>query len=209
MKWSRKLLPNKVNEKQITKIHFLLKTKLNADYLNYGNKGHFVLYDIKKDDKVLPAVTYFKGNSYKSVGYYFTGSKKRKDWINNKVLSIDSTESYKEKRKEIKKKNELENVQKYKPGSLIYTSGGYEQTNVSFYQIIKTKGKKSVIVKPIYSQIVRNDTSMSGYVTPVKDFFINEQEFSCRITQYGVSIDKYETATLTEEGKEHFYSSWY
>jgi len=39
------------------------------------------------------------------------------------------------------------------PGTIFYSSWGYEQTNVSFYQVVKLSGKASVIIREIWVKL--------------------------------------------------------
>ena len=48
-----------------------------------------------------------------------------------------------------------------KVGDLFYTSWGYEQTNVNFFQVIGLKGEASVIVREVYPEMVSED-AVSG-----------------------------------------------
>ena len=58
-------------------------------------------------------------------------------------------------------------------GDILYTSWGYEQTNVEFYQVTKMIGKKMVEVREIAKKYVENET-MSGTSTPIRDKFIGK-----------------------------------
>ena len=61
-------------------------------------------------------------------------------------------------------------------GDIFYTSWGYEQTNIDFYQVISASGK-SVKVRRIEGKIT-DYKDMSGHTTPAKDCFRgNEQTF--------------------------------
>lgn len=62
------------------------------------------------------------------------------------------------------------NPHQYLIGDILYTSWGYEQTNVTFWQIIKTTDK-SVWLRPIAKKTVEVQTSMSGTVEPVPNKF--------------------------------------
>ena len=60
----------------------------------------------------------------------------------------------------------------YKVGDIFYSSWGYEQTNVTFWQIIKLT-KKTAWFRPIKKQTVKNYTSMSGETMPIPNEFID------------------------------------
>ncbi|EJC3740827.1 MULTISPECIES: hypothetical protein [Enterococcus] len=60
----------------------------------------------------------------------------------------------------------------YKVGDIFYSSWGYEQTNVTFWQIIKLT-EKTAWFRPIKKQTVKNYTSMSGETMPIPNEFID------------------------------------
>ena len=94
-------------------------------------------------------------------------------------------------------------------GSVFVSSWGYEQTNVSFYRVIK-RTAKMVTLQRIGSETMTTQTAMSGTVIP--DFSRPMGEpFRVKIHTYSdrpcVAISSYETARLWD-GTEQFTSSW-
>lgn len=71
----------------------------------------------------------------------------------------------------------------YAIGDILYSSWGWEQTNVSFYQVIALKGKASLVVKEV-SATYRYTHSMAGYKKPIVDQFITD-ELVARINKHG------------------------
>lgn len=63
------------------------------------------------------------------------------------------------------------NTHRYLVGDILYTSWGYEQTNVTFWQIIKTTDK-TLWLRPIAKETAEVHTSMSQTVTPVPNKFV-------------------------------------
>ena len=61
----------------------------------------------------------------------------------------------------------------FKIGDVIINSWGYEQTNIDFYQVINVTSK-TIEVHEINQSLTSKSTgnSMSGYVVPIKDSFI-------------------------------------
>ncbi|HDF2366292.1 TPA: hypothetical protein PC505_003951 [Morganella morganii] len=94
---------------------------------------------------------------------------------------------------------------------VLASSWGYEQTNVSFYQVISLHGKKTVTVRKISAEVC-HDGSMSGYKKPVLNDFMGEP-LRRQVKDYGdkplIKIEDFESASLTTPDKEHFFSSWY
>jgi hypothetical protein len=65
-------------------------------------------------------------------------------------------------------------------GKVFYTSWGYDQTNVEFYQVVGLKGKKTVILKELECDYVASG-DMQGKVTPKLDCFENDKEVVSRL----------------------------
>ncbi|NBA54935.1 hypothetical protein [Enterococcus hirae] len=59
----------------------------------------------------------------------------------------------------------------YRIGDIFYNSWGYEQTNVTFWQIVKLT-EKTAWFQPIQKKTIERYSSMSGKVVPMKDKFI-------------------------------------
>ena len=87
-----------------------------------------------------------------------------------------------------------------KVDDILYTSWGYDQTNIDFYQVTKLVGKKSVRLSRIASRIVEteNDHPSSNYVVAAKDSFIrkDEQNMLKRVQEgNSIRIESYSHAT--------------
>jgi len=99
-----------------------------------------------------------------------------------------------------------------KVGDLFYSSWGYDQTNIDFYQIVRVISDNSVEVRKVEGKIVSRDSHMSGFVTPVKDSFIGDSMI--KRLNYSIEsspmfkIASYAWAHPTKIGAEHFFSEW-
>lgn len=60
-----------------------------------------------------------------------------------------------------------------KPGDIFYSSWGYDQTNIDFYEITAVKGK-NVIIRQIESKVVEGAGGPSERVVPVPGHFVGE-----------------------------------
>lgn len=65
-----------------------------------------------------------------------------------------------------------------KVGDIVYTSWGYDQTNIDFYQVVKVT-KASVKLQRI-AATVESSTGYDDYLTPLKDKFLTAAEHSWR-----------------------------
>ncbi|ELB81156.1 TPA: hypothetical protein IX699_000304 [Enterococcus faecium] len=59
----------------------------------------------------------------------------------------------------------------YQVGDIFYSSWGDEQTNVTFWQIVRLT-EKTAWFQPIQKKTVEHYSSMSGKVVPMKDKFM-------------------------------------
>lgn len=96
-------------------------------------------------------------------------------------------------------------------GDVFASSWGYEQTNVSFYQVLSVHGKKTVIVREISANSEFTD-SMGGFKIPVLNDFIGEP-LKRQIKDFGdklaIQIEVFETAYKTLPKEKHRFSSYY
>ncbi|EGK1133436.1 hypothetical protein ION14_004512 [Salmonella enterica] len=96
-------------------------------------------------------------------------------------------------------------------GDVFVSSWGYEQTNVTFYQVLSVHGKKTVIVREIRANSEYTD-SMVGFKTPVLNDFTGEC-LKRQIKDFGdelaIKIEDFETAYKTLPEEKHRFSSYY
>ena len=116
----------------------------------------------------------YKGNSSKSAFYYkFSTIDMMMQHINS---FIDNTVAAFKKKQEQKADQAAANANinaadHYKVGDIIYSSWGWEQTNINFYQVVEVK-QKTVIVEEIENRISKiGSLDMHGDATPVINSF--------------------------------------
>ncbi|HCD6897471.1 TPA: hypothetical protein NDW55_004925 [Klebsiella pneumoniae] len=95
-------------------------------------------------------------------------------------------------------------------GDIFASSWGYEQTNVSFYQVVSIHGKSTVCVRPVDSEVTY--INMQGYVIPKPNIFVGEEIIKRRIKDYAsrplIVIEEYERAYKTDPTEKHEFSSY-
>lgn len=95
-------------------------------------------------------------------------------------------------------------------GDILYTSWGYDQTNVEFYQVLKVIGKRTVEIRQIGG--TKSDYQSHGMaceVSPIKDSFIeNAPILKKRVTNDSININQSATAWKWGD-KKSTYCSWY
>ena len=97
-------------------------------------------------------------------------------------------------------------------GQVFYSSWGYDQTNVNFYQVVALKGKKTIILQELNSDY-RAVGSMSGFVKPILNSFKNDEKYQRRLNFKHAELTtkcKYDyTAWLMEDTNSEKYTSSY
>ena len=89
---------------------------------------------------------------------------------------------------------------------------GYEQTNVSFYQVIALRGKMTAVLRKIRGEVVSRDSSMSGEMKPVPDAFTGEELTRRIITRFGrieIRIADYMDAYPGSADESHPFTSYH
>lgn len=117
------------------------------------------------------------------------------------------------------KRQPSQNIHGVHVGDLFYTSWGYEQTNVTFWQVVQLKGKATAVVREIKAEITRSTGWEQGYKRPCRDHWASKELHTVRIQP-----DRYRqdngasmrapglhghTAHLTTDASEHSYTSYY
>ena len=113
-----------------------------------------------------------------------------------------------EERKKKRAEERLAYRHDYKPGDILYTSWGYDQTNIEFFQVVAVPSDKSITVREIASAMPRGeDGFMCGHVVAVPDNFIGEA-VTKRVSPSGsIKFASYRYAWKWD-GRER-YCSWY
>lgn len=106
-----------------------------------------------EDPKGRPHAICFQAKQNKPLwNFYFGSESQRQHRIDETVKSRRESLAYKQKQVDEKKNYQ----HPYKPGDVFYTSWGYDQTNVDFYEITDVRGK-ILVVRAIGSKVVRSD----------------------------------------------------
>lgn len=91
-----------------------------------------------------------------------------------------------------------------KVGSVLYSSWGYDQTNVDFYQVVEVPSKCFVIVRKISGTTVEGSGSSYTRVKPVKDAFVGEPKRYKASKDNSISVRSYSTANETDWDSDHY-----
>ena len=120
---------------------------------------------------------------------------------------LDARAAYGERKKK-RAEERLAYAHDYKPGDILYTSWGYDQTNIEFFQVVAVPSSKSITVREIASAMPRGEEGfMSGRVVAVPDKFTGEP-ITKRVSPSGsIKFASYRYAWKWD-GRER-YCSWY
>jgi len=197
-----------MNEKQIK------KGKLNMTK-NYANERYIpkqLTTKIKENnfvdffwnnDKEKPSCIAFKKKGKNKLWWYrFKNDEHMNDTI-NQVLS-----GYKE-HEERKEEYKAERLKPHtlKVGDVLYTSWGYDQTNIDFYKVVKLVGKTSVKLCKMTNQYYESDCRASDKVVP-GDVKENAKPFLKRVNgkDNHVNISSFEFARVWD-GKAKYQTA--
>lgn len=136
-----------------------------------------------------------------SLHYSFRTEQERVDFISRQKTSVDNEI----RRDEIRQQQAIEEAQKYCPGAIVYSSWGYDQTNVDFY-IILERVNNTVTLQQI-GGIREYTESMSGKVSPDPSKTFGEP-FKKRINKYGyINLNSYSYCNLYD-GMPKYFSTY-
>lgn len=195
---------NKLNESSLKKN---IAKQLLTKTLDFPEVNSTIYYKINEYNEYSAAG--FSGKKDKADFYFRFGNKERFDqyvekYINNLKSNIESKLKYKEG----KKINAKAIYDKINVGDIIYTSWGYDQTNIDFYQITGKFGSNSLKVRELDDKDVTKDNNgispMAGYKIPIKDKFTGVEK-TIRVMGY-LKIDNH--VAYIWDGRPLYYS-WY
>lgn len=124
------------------------------------------------EENGIPYGIAFQAKSNKPLWHYrFRNEADRAKRIEESVKSRKLTLKYKQD-----KKDERKNYQHdHEVGDIFYTSWGYDQTNVDFYQVVEVKGKQLIVRK--IGKAIKNegDDNHDDQVVADKDRFVGPE----------------------------------
>lgn len=170
-------------------------TKKSESVENY--KNHILIFRYYDTNGNPCAAIFMKKEVKPSYHYRFEDEAQRNDFIERRMTAADN-EIFREN--EQLQKNMLE-AQKYCAGAIVYSSWGYEQTNVDFYIIVERSGV-SVTLQQI-GGIREYECDMSGKVSPDLSKTFGEP-FKKRINKYGYINLTYSHCCLYDGTPKYF-----
>lgn len=160
-----------------------------------------------RDNK--PSAKGYSGKRGKSDFYhYYSSPEKMEEALDRYINALKESAASKAQR-EAKKKELNSGPVPIEVGDIFYDSWGYEQTNVTFMQVVAVRGK-AVDLREIHSAQVEGTTyshGMACMVVASPDSFKDDKIVTkiARVSEYGVRLGDF---TKDTPGKQH-YCSWY
>ena len=164
--------------------------------------------------KGLPAVCIWRPKAKKPfANYRFNTLERREEFIKAKIDGYKMDMERKEKLKQ-DRKGTPELLKQADPGAIFHYSGGYEQTNCDFYQVIERKGQ-FVIIREIAQKAVEGSQVSHGMAenrVAVKDSFLERSKPMRKKVQFSgespyITMASYGWCSLWNGEPE--YCSWY
>lgn len=148
--------------------------------------------------------------------YFFANEEKLNQYVMDFIKRVDLWEDRKQEEKNKKKEQLRKGLESdiLKVGDIYYSSWGYEQTNIDFYQIIEVKGQYAT-----FQEICSKDVEGSYYshgmacmVVPIKDSFNGEpikKKMRFSDNSAHCCLTSYKSLSLYTSDKKGLYKSWY
>lgn len=170
---------NKIKNESLDEISFNMVQHYEQDP-NYekivdDKTGSFVF--VSKDPERITAVAFYPKATRNSAWHYkFKSEEDRKKYIDDWFVKQADRELSKQQWRAERTQKKTAEILNLKVGDVLVDSWGYDQTNIDFYQVVKT-GQKSFVIRKIASK--RAEDSGRGYdvaVMPDIDNFIGEPQ---------------------------------
>lgn len=135
----------------------------------------------------------FKGKSFKKSFYYnFPTQTTMDEYINKFFESVKEEQKVKQERKSEKNNFKTSLV----VGDILYSSWGYEQTNIDFYQVVEVSDtKKTVKIREIESKNFSKDGNWTGSKVPDVGNFIGEAKTKKVQPNNYIGLNSYSSAS--------------
>lgn len=137
--------------------------------------------------------------------YNFKNVEQRQKYINEWIAKLEEIQVYKESRK-VKRATFQHTL---KVGDILYSSWGYEQTNIDFYQVVEVISQKTVRIQEIEGQGVGSEHGHDyGKITACKNEFKGEPMLKRVNLGNSITLTTYSNATPWD-GNPMYYSLGY
>ncbi len=130
--------------------------------------------------------------------YLFRSQERRDEYVAKYIDDLRESQEYASKRRADRNKPHTLEVD-----DILYSSWGYDQTNVDFYQVVEVVGKCTVIIREIAHKTIEGFGGPSESVVAVKGSFIGEAMTKRSNSTNCVRIASYASASLWNGEPKH------
>lgn len=182
----------KQTKRETTIEFFTLRSERVENY-----KNQILIFEYKTNG--FPCAAILQKREIKpSLHYQFRSEQDREDFIKNQKIYADNEI----RRDEIRQQQSIEEAKKYCAGAIVYSSWGYDQTNIDFYIIVE-RVNNTVTLQQI-GGIRKYSSDMSGKVSPDPTKTFGEP-FKKKINKYGdISLNSYSDCYLYDGIPKYF-----
>lgn len=111
----------------------------------------------------------FAGKANKPLWYYaFRSDSARQMQIDQTIKSYASSQALKKQRSEERKQFRHD----LSVGDILYSSWGYDQTNINWYEVVQIPSEKMVVLREVAGKILRSDGMGSDQVVPLRGSYV-------------------------------------
>ena len=123
---------------------------------NVEHKGIELYFERKPEQKIINLLkeAKFRWHNLKKC-WYAKDNKNNSDLVNKVFNYINGNDS------NLNIKEKAQNELNIKVGDVFYTSWGYEQTNINFFEVIALKGKTQVVIQEVNLKL-KEESGVSG-----------------------------------------------
>jgi hypothetical protein len=156
-----------------------------------------------------------KGTYKPLEGYFFATEERRAEYVAAKMQKAKEWETRKNDEKATKASAQKNMINPFKVGEVFYSSWGYDQTNIDFYEIAEVKAK-SVVLRRICGEVVEGTGGHdSCNVRPIAGSFTDAKPILSMVrasvyqgkTSYRISDGRHGLYPY-DRGERGVYSSW-
>ena len=130
--------------------------------------------------------------------YLFRNQERRDQYVDKYIDGLREAQVYAAKRKADRSQPHT-----LKVDDILYTSWGYDQTNVDFYQVVEIVGKCTVVIREVAHKTISGSGGPSESVIAIKDSFIGEAMTKRSNSTNSVRIASYASASPWDGQPKH------
>ena len=113
------------------------------------------------------------------LGKMYADQRTERSGIRERLLTYTPEEFAAESAYMLSREEPTQNAEGVHVGDILYSSWGWEQTNIDFYQVVGLRGKHTLILREL-AAASGEDSHMTGLKRPRRDVFRNDKQYTVR-----------------------------